>query len=179
MTAARGPEIPARTRPRRAIRRWVASALVAVALAGCSSGGASPSAGRASHAPAPSGFPMLGSWVTTVTKDDLRAGGISDPGLLNENSGTFTWTFEADGTWRSVQASLDGSPVRAPVFSGWYVVEAPGMRQVTDFPSQYAGEATVLAFEVDGASATVTVRDPADRVIELVVGSHPWTRASP
>jgi hypothetical protein len=87
---------------------WIsalATALAATSLvAGCVGLAGSTSSGTAgaSHDPAPAGFPLLGSWTTTITRDDLRAGGITEEGLLVENSGIFTWALEADGTWRSV-----------------------------------------------------------------------------
>src|SRR3989442_1443722 len=77
----------------------------ALVMAGCSTGTASPPAPAATSvapsqsalgAPVPSGFPLIGSWMTAITKDDLRAAGITDPGLLNENSGRFIWTFAQD-----------------------------------------------------------------------------------
>jgi hypothetical protein len=156
-------------------------AIMAIGPAGCASPAGSASSGTsgASHDPAPSGFPLLGSWTTTITKDDLRAGGVTEEGLLIENSGIFTWAFEADGTWRSVQAGLDGSPLMTPVFSGYFTVEDDVLVAVTEFPEQYRDEGLHYAFEVSGDTVTFDLLDPPDPMLPAVVESHPWARVQP
>jgi hypothetical protein len=169
-----------RTRPRGpGFVAWLG--VLAILLSACagSGGSTSPATSSASHKPAPSGFPMLGGWTTTVTKDEIAARGFADPGIQNENSGTFTWVFEADGTWRSVQASLDGSPIRNPVFSGWYTVNGSTLTLVTDFPEAYRDDGIDYAFTVEADAVRMQVLNPPDDVMPIVFESHPWIRTQP
>ena len=156
-------------------------ATVTISLTGCASPAGSTASGTAgaSHDPAPSGFPLLGSWTTTISKDDLRAGGVTEEGLLIENSGIFTWAFEADGTWRSVQTALDGSPLMSPVFSGYYTVDDDIVVAVTEFPEQYRDDGLRYAVEVSGDTATFDLLNPPDATLPVIVESHPWARAQP
>src|SRR5687767_691123 len=114
---------------RRAVGRmsiWVA---IALAITGCGSGptaapgSGTPTADVSSAGSTASRSPLIGSWSTTITKADLQAAGITDPGAQNENSGRFTFTFGPDGTWTQVQESVDGSPILNPVFRGTYVID--------------------------------------------------------
>src|SRR5688572_27852061 len=59
-----------------------------LALAGCgplAAGVASPTVGPSLLSPGAAG-PLIGAWVSEVTREDLRAGGLSAEGLLDENS---------------------------------------------------------------------------------------------
>lgn len=50
---------------------------------------------------------LVGSWITTVTKEDLvRVRPEFPPEHLCENAGTFGWTFNADGTFTIDQTAL-------------------------------------------------------------------------
>lgn len=158
---------------RRALAIVAGSLLLAVA--GCGSSGSAGPTAEPSGSSGP-GAELLGAWVTTITRDDLRAGGLTDAGLLNENSGTFTWTFEADGTWTQVQVSLDDAPINAPVFSGTWRVEGGDLVMVTEFPEQYRDEGLHFDYAVDGGSATFDLLDPPDPILPIVVEAHPWTR---
>lgn len=151
---------------------WLA---VAAALAGCAGGGTAtpatssvPSAGAA--------HPLHGTWLTSITKADLAAGGVSDPGLQTENSGQFRWTFESDGTWTQVQQSLEGAPLNAPVFRGTYVVDGDSLVMTTAFPEQYRDEGLHYTWAIDGERLTLDLLDPPDPMLPVVVEAHPWTR---
>jgi hypothetical protein len=155
-------------------------------VAGCSGSGASQAPAAASGAPsrsaigvpAPSGFPLIGSWTTSITKDDLRAAGITDPGLLNENSGRFVWTFAQDGTWTNVQQSLDGSPIRAPVFRGHYTVDGPILVAVTEFPPEYRDAGLRYRWALDNGQVRFELLNPPDPIAPVIASAHPWTAGS-
>lgn len=172
MTRPAGATIP--------VLRLGAFAFMAVLLAACARPDATgtPAAG-ASHDPAPAGFPLIGAWTTTITRDDLRAGGVTAEGLLGENSGIFTWAFEADGTWRQVQIGLDGSPLLNPVFSGYFFVDGDVLVAVTEFPEQFADDGLRFEFEVDGDAATFDLLNPPDPMLPVIIEAHPWTRGTP
>ena len=156
-------------------------------ITGCSTAPpSSPAASGASVAPsqsaigvpAPSGFPLIGSWTTSITKDDLRAAGITDPGLLNENSGRFVWTFAQDGTWTSVQQSLDGSPIRAPVYRGHYTVDGPILVAVTEFPPEYRDAGLRYRWALANGQVRFELLNPPDPIAPVIVSAHPWTAGS-
>ncbi|MEZ0241548.1 MAG: hypothetical protein ACAH65_12200 [Chloroflexota bacterium] len=123
---------------------------------------------------------LLGTWQMTLTKEDLQRGGVSELGMLNENSGRFTRTYLADGTWTSAQESLDGSPIFNPVWRGSYTVEGDELRVVIDFPTEYQGDRERYRWAVDGGELLLTMLEPTDDLVaRLGAESHPWTRTSP
>jgi hypothetical protein len=131
------------------------------------------------HVAIPADLPILGTWVTTITRGDLESAGITDPGTLNENTGRFTWSFDPDGTWRAVQVSLDDAPVMNPVASGTFVVEGDGVLLVTtDFPEAFRDSGLRYTWRKapDGGVA-FGVPDPPDPMLPLVVETHPWLPA--
>jgi hypothetical protein len=156
------------------------AALVLAAIVACSAGVAptplssssvsSPPA--ASPAALPDGFP-LGSWTTTITEADLRAGGMTAEGEIAENAGVVTLTMAGDGTWSTVQeAAVD---VRWPVFRGtWTVVDPDTFRQTTTFPADYAGDVVDFTWRIQDDALVLAVDDPPDPVLPIIIESHPW-----
>jgi hypothetical protein len=128
----------------------------------------------------PSGLPVLGTWATTITRADLESAGITDPGMLNENTGRFTWSLDSDGTWRTVQVSLDDAPVLTPVFSGTFAVDGDAAVLVTTtFPEAYRDSGLRYTWQVNpDGSVTFRVPEPPDPVLRAVVETHPWRPAS-
>lgn len=124
---------------------------------------------------APSGFPLVGSWTSTITSEDLKAAGFTDPGAVQENTGRFTWTFEADGTWRQTQVSLTDAPVLNPVFSGTFSVADAVLIVSTAFPEQYRDEGLHYTWQIaaDG-SVSFRLQDPPDPMLPAIVEAHPW-----
>jgi hypothetical protein len=177
-------------RARTAVLRRAEIALLlatTVALSACAGGGgpsstpgrasASASSATASGGGIPVGFPLLGSWTTSITKDDLAAAGVTDPLARNENSGRFTWAFAPDGTWSQVQESLDGSPVNSPVFRGTYTADDGSLVATTTFPEQYRDEGLHYEFVLEGDTVRFDVLDPPDALLPIIVETHPWARA--
>ena len=161
--------------------------LVAALVAACSTtpglspiapAGQAPSAvpsGAASAAAIPAEFPF-GSWTTTITQDDLRAGGLSGDGLTGENMGEFTLTMAEDGTWTTVQVSE--VPLRWPVFEGTWTATGPdGFSQLTTFPSDFAGDVVDFTWKIEDGSLILKVVNPPDPVLPVVMESHPWQPA--
>src|SRR5215213_4619842 len=161
--------------------------LAAILAIGAIAGSCGTRDGGASSAPAgptddggavPSGFPLVGTWTVDITKADLEAAGVTDPGLRNENSGRFTWTFAADGTWTSVQESLDGSAIMSPVYRGTYAADRGAMTVRTDFPEQYRDDGLHYTWTIDGDGVRLDVLDPPDPVLPLIVETKPWRRVN-
>jgi hypothetical protein len=123
----------------------------------------------------PTGFP-LGSWTTTITEGDLRAGGVTGTGELSENAGTFTMTLDAGGTWTATQDT--DVPIRWPVFRGTYTVTGPTtFQQRTDFPPDFAGDLVDFEWRVDDGTLLLEVPNPPDPLLPIVVETHPWQPA--
>ena len=169
----------------RYLKSMLGVALVGALAIGCSAGaGSSSSAGASasSSTVAPAGSPSagsipadfpLGSWTTTITKDDLRAGGVTEAGLLEENAGTFTQTFTADGTWIGAQVSTQA--VNLPVFRGTFRVTGDRQfEQTTTFPPEYAGEVVGFTWRLDNGALIMGVPNPPDPMLKIVTEAHPW-----
>jgi hypothetical protein len=167
-------------------RRLILAAVVAAISAGCSGGAgasSSPPASAAPSAAAPSAAApspaaaipdaIVGSWTTTITEADLRAGGVTADGELSENSGVFTMTLGADGTWSTSQET--DVPIRWPVFKGTFVATGPdSFRQTTTFPADFAGDVVDFTWSAEGGSLAVKVPQPPDHILGIIMESHPW-----
>lgn len=152
----------------------IATCLLALLGAGCAAGTPVASKPTASAGTLPAGFP-IGSWTTTVTEADLRAGGITTTGDVGENAGVFTTTFAPDGTWTTAQQS--SAPLRWPVFRGrWVAVGADTIRQTTTFPADFAGDVVDFTWRIEGDGLHMEVPDPPDPVLGVITGAHPWQR---
>jgi len=153
-------------------RALVAAMLLAIVQAcGGSAGTMSPTV-----PPLPEDFP-LGAWTVTITEDDLRDAGITDPGMLAENTGVFTKTYAADGTWTVAQET--DAPIRWPVFRGTYQAIAPNeIEEVTSFPEDYAGDVVRFRWAREGQNVRFTVVDPPDPILPILTETHPWQPAA-
>jgi hypothetical protein len=129
----------------------------------------------------PSGFPV-GTWTTTITADDLAAVsdeslatiGMSRDNLVKENTGVFTTTLAADGTWSTVQDT--DAQVKWPVFRGTYTpVGDDAFDQVTTFPPDFAGDVVRFTWRAEGGKLHLTVPDPPDPVLRALTEAHPWS----
>jgi len=163
------------------LQRTRALLLVAAVLVpvGCGSG-TSSATGSPTGTPTSTSTssPLVGAWATSITKADLAAAGVTDPGLQNENSGRFIWTFEPDGSWTSVQESLDGSPLNNPVFRGTYIVHGSALVAITEFPAEFRDAGLHYAFTLEGSSVRFDILDPPDPMLPVIVETHAWTRTS-
>jgi hypothetical protein len=170
------------------ISRTLGSILtVAAIVAACSTTSGSPPVVPASEAPStvaseapsaaaiPADFP-LGSWTTTITEDDLRAGGLTGDGLTAENSGEFTMTMAEDGTWSTAQVS--DVELRWPVFEGTWTATGPdGFSQLTTFPTDFAGDLVDFTWKIENGALVLKVVNPPDPVLPVIMESHPWQPA--
>lgn len=154
------------------------AALAATALMGCTTGSSASPVGTASPAasPGPGGSipaEIVGAWTTTITEADLRAGGVTDPGELKENTGVFTMTLGGDGSWSTAQVT--DAPIRWPVFRGTYESTGPNtFRQVTTFPVDFAGDVVDFTWSLKDGTLVIGVQNPPDHILPIVMESHPW-----
>ena len=129
-----------------------------------------------STAAVPDAFP-LGAWKTTITEDDLKAGGVTHEGELVENVGEFTLTMGEDGTWTTAQVT--DAPIRWPVFEGTWTATGPdGFSQLTTFPTDFAGDLVDFTWKIEDGSLILKVVNPPDHILPIIMESHPWQPAN-
>jgi hypothetical protein len=163
----------------RTLRALGSMFLVATLFAACSATPGAPSTAPASEAPTtatvPVGFP-IGSWTTTITEADLRAGGVTGEGELGENAGDITLVMSEDGTWSTTQVSE--LPLRWPVFQGTWTPKGPdGFTQTTTFPADFAGDVVDFTWKVEDGGLILKVVNPPDPILPILMESHPWQPA--
>jgi hypothetical protein len=160
----------------RLLRITLAAAALGALATACA---APPGSVAPSRTPTPAGVGAgpVGAWQVTITEDDFAAAGLNNPGANVENSGTFTWTVLADGTFTETQQS--DHPVKWPVFKGTWTQTAPGEVGLrTTFPADFAGEYIVLGWERQGSALRLRLIDPPDDpVLKVHFESHPWLPA--
>jgi hypothetical protein len=164
----------------------IAVVLLTALIAGCSaagSPGASPPPSTAPSVTIPAGFPV-GTWSTIINADDLEAIsdedlatiGMSRADLVKENSGTFTTTFGADGTWSTVQETDE--PVKWPIFRGTYTPTGDdSFDQATTFPPDFAGDVVGFTWRIEDGKLVLQVVNPPDPVLPAITEAHAWSPA--
>lgn len=164
----------------KAIYRHTLIAAVAVMLMACTAAGPSaPASAPIVQAPGlaalPEGFP-IGSWTSTITEEDLRKAGVTDAGLIKENSGMFTTTFASDGTWSTAQTT--DAPIKWPLFRGTFEVAGDGLiDQTTTFPPDYAGDVVRFTWRMENGALVLGVPEPPDPFLGMMTAMHPWQPA--
>jgi len=92
-------------------------------------------------------FPT-GIYTVTVTKHDLAGEGITGQTNLEQNSGTFTFSFGDSGIWTYQQTS--DVPIHNPFWQGRFAVEGQTITLTVSAPAEFAGNApVVLNWSVD------------------------------
>ncbi len=179
-----------RVRDKRSTYLATLAVVATMALAGCSAGtpatavpASAPAAPNGSALALPSGFP-IGTWTTTITGEDLAKVsdeslakiGMSRDNLVKENTGVFTTTISADGTWSTVQDT--DVEVKWPVFRGTFTpVGDDAFDQATTFPPDFAGDVVRFTWRMEDGQLHLTVPDPPDPVLGILTAAHPWTPA--
>lgn len=149
----------------------IAATAALAAAAGCAPSG--PTAQPSAAAGSASSVAPIGTWTATITKDDFVEAGLTDPGLTGENSGTFTFTVNDDGTYTEAQQA--DHPIRWPVFRGTWSAEGPqtiGLR--TTFPTDFVGEHIVLEWSRSGDVVHFRVVSPPEPALKVHFEAHPW-----
>ncbi len=146
--------------------------LVAAPATGCGRSNGSP----ALTGSGPIAAELVGSWTSTVTREDFTTKGITDVHAQNENSGIFVWTFTDTGTWSSVQTSLDGAPIVNPVFRGTWTAVPGALTITTAFPAEYADNGVRFTWQIEDGKLSLHVLDPPDPLMPIIVETHPWVR---
>ena len=129
-------------------------------------------------APSPAaGNAPLGSWTVTITAEDFRQAGLTNEGGTDENSGTFTFTVNSDGTYTEAQEA--DQPVRWPVFRGTWTETLPGTLELrTTFPPDFVGEVVVIGWARDGDDLRLRLVSPNEPFLKVHFETHPWSPAT-
>ncbi|HEX5014136.1 MAG TPA: hypothetical protein VFV72_08240 [Candidatus Limnocylindrales bacterium] len=159
--------------------RLMAAIAIAALVTGCAGGSGAPASTTPSAASAPASAgaaipsEIVGAWTATITADDLRSAGLTDEAASAENTGVFTLTLGADGTWSTSQQSQ--VPVKWPVFRGTMEATGPnGFRQTTTFPADFAGDVVDFTWSIEDGALLIKVVNPPDPVLPVVMETHPW-----
>lgn len=118
---------------------------------------------------------LNGTYVVVITADDLAATGVTDPELVEQQAGTWTWTLE-DGRFEYLQES--DAEIELPEGSGRYEVE---IDTYIHSWSDEEGAFTVATVAVlpDGSLSFSDIEDGDPQyqgVSEALFGAHPWER---
>jgi len=147
----------------------VAMVAVLAVTAACSGPGATPVPSLSAAGGAP-----LGTWTVTITKDDFERAGLTNPGANEENSGTFTFTINADRTFTETQQA--DHPVKWPVFRGeWTAQGADQLQLRTTFPSDFVGETIVITWKTASDGLHLRLISPDEAYLRAHFETHPWS----
>jgi hypothetical protein len=116
-----------------------------------------------------------GLYSVTITEEELRARGVTDPAVLSEYAGLYYWTF-SDGRWIYDQTS--DKPLANPGSVGDYTLEGT---HYTHYWGNKPGEITTATLTILGDRSLqftdIVDGDPQQQAIsEVTFGLHPWVR---
>lgn len=119
---------------------------------------------------------ILGSWTTTVTKDDiLRVMPGFETQYLCDNSGTFVWKFNADGTFTIDQTALSDCPLDAsavPHVEDKWTMEGNLLTLAKGTPDQ-----EIYEISIGGSQLTFVKAKSSDCIPCIAVNTaNPWKR---
>lgn len=124
---------------------------------------------------APVGFPV-GTWTKEITPEDFAAAGVEDESILN-NIGSYTRTYETDGTWTEVLIGPTDVAQVNPIFRGTYVVDGDRVAMTTTFPPDYAGSTTTSTWRWEEGrlwTTLVSSPDPLELKLAQALDREPW-----
>ena len=152
--------------------------LPAIFLASCTSGTAPAPTDTATPAPASTTVAAqgpVGSWTSTVTKEDLlRVVPDFKENYLCENSGTFIWRFNADGTFEVDQTALPDCATPAnPHIEGTWVSDGNLVTFAKGTPDE-----EVYEWAVEGDTLTFKYVSGGCPPCKAVNTANPWTRVN-
>ena len=116
---------------------------------------------------------LLGTWTSTVTKEDLlRVAPDFPTEFLCENAGTFVWKFNPDGTLTIDQTALAGctAPMNPHIEDTWHM-EGNSITFAKGTPNQESYE-----IAIDGDQLTFMVSASECPPCIAINTAHPWTR---
>ena len=109
----------------------------------------------------------LGTFRTTITDVDLKAGGVSD---IAENHGTYTMRLLPEGHWKLHQVAPN--PLHDADHVGTYTVRKNAVRFTdTGFDVSFTAR---LAF--DGRHLRFKILSADIPELRVIWGAHPWTK---
>ena len=116
---------------------------------------------------------LIGSWTTTVSKEDLvRVQPEFPQEYLCDNAGTFVWKFNADGTFTIDQTALPDCPTPANThIEDTWSVEGNLFTIAGGTPNE-----EIYDFAIDGNLLTFKVESSECPPCIAINTANPWTR---
>jgi hypothetical protein len=139
--------------------------LATVALALTGTVGASVSAGRAGD------NALNGTYRVVISDRDLRANGVTGPGAIRENHGTFTWILR-DGRFQFRQRA--GNRLDNPNGKGSYTER--GDEITFTFGARPAPPPLTLTWRLVRGQLRFTFVRRGDAIARTLFTAHPWSK---
>lgn len=116
---------------------------------------------------------LVGSWTTTVSKEDLvRVRPEFPQEFLCDNAGTFVWKFNADGTFTIDQTALPDCPTPAIThIEDTWSVEGNEFIIAGDTPNE-----EIYEFSIDGDQLTFILKSSECPPCIAINTANPWIR---
>ncbi len=117
---------------------------------------------------------LIGSWTSTITKEDiLRVTPGFEKQYLCDNSGTFVWKFNADGTFTIDQTALPDCPLDAsavPHVEDKWALEGNLLTLAKGTPDQ-----EIYEISIGGGQLTFVKAKSSDCIPCIAVNTaNPW-----
>jgi hypothetical protein len=116
---------------------------------------------------------LVGTWTSTVTKEDLlRVDPYAPAEHICENTGTFVWKFNGDGTFAIDQTALEECPSpNQPHIEDTWSLDGNLLTFAKGTPNQ-----EVYAIAIDGDHLTFKVEFSECPPCMAINTANPWTR---
>lgn len=112
---------------------------------------------------------LNGVYEVEITDEALAAAGVTDPDVVAENHGTFTWTL-VDGTWHVDQVA--DNPIDNPSDDGTYTVNGD---EISFVAPGYPPDVFGFTEDADGNLTFETIH-AGDEIVATIFASATWTR---
>jgi hypothetical protein len=116
-----------------------------------------------------------GRWTTTVTEDDLRDAGVTDPALIAAHAGSYRLVLVTDGTWTRIHEP--SASAGSSVWRGTWTAAPDRIRLITAGPAERRGEVLDATWRVREGRLVLRVDEAPADVIRAAVEAHPWAPA--
>jgi hypothetical protein len=114
---------------------------------------------------------LNGTYRVVISDRDLRANGVTGPGAIRENHGTFTWVLR-DGRFRFRQRA--GNGLDNPNGKGSYT--ASGAEITFSFGAPPAPPPLTLSWRLAHGELRFTFVRRGDAIVRTLFTAHPWRK---
>ncbi len=116
---------------------------------------------------------LNGTYRFAISDADLRAHGVTNPGVIHENHGLFTWVLR-DGRWQAHQRAAN---ISNPNFAGSYKLRGARISFVFRGPGEPdAPPAMTMRWKLAGGKLRFTVISGGDAIVRTYFTAHAWQK---